>query len=53
MVVHLTVNHGNGALPQRRHDFQGEEVRRRVKETSGIDLRWEIRRIGKRKEDQA
>lgn len=25
----------------------GEEVRRRVKETSGIELRWEIRRIGK------
>jgi UDP-N-acetylmuramate dehydrogenase len=24
----------------------GEEVRRRVHETSGIDLRWEIRRIG-------
>lgn len=24
----------------------GEEVRRRVKETSGIDLHWEIRRIG-------
>ena len=24
----------------------GEEVRRRVKENSGIDLRWEIRRIG-------
>ena len=24
----------------------GEEVRRRVMETSGIDLRWEIRRIG-------
>lgn len=24
----------------------GEEVRRRVKATSGIDLRWEIRRIG-------
>ncbi|WP_119677847.1 UDP-N-acetylmuramate dehydrogenase [Indioceanicola profundi] len=24
----------------------GEEVRRRVKETSGIELRWEIRRIG-------
>ena len=24
----------------------GEEVRRRVKEHSGIDLRWEIRRIG-------
>ncbi len=24
----------------------GEEVRRRVRETSGVDLRWEIRRIG-------
>ena len=24
----------------------GEEVRRRVLETSGVDLRWEIRRIG-------
>jgi len=26
----------------------GEEVRRRVRETSGIELRWEIRRIGER-----
>jgi UDP-N-acetylmuramate dehydrogenase len=26
----------------------GEEVRRRVMEHSGIDLRWEIRRIGER-----
>lgn len=25
----------------------GEEVRRRVREASGIDLRWEIRRIGR------
>jgi hypothetical protein len=24
----------------------GEEVRRRVKETSGVELRWEIKRIG-------
>jgi UDP-N-acetylmuramate dehydrogenase len=24
----------------------GEEVRRRVKESSGVDLRWEIKRIG-------
>ncbi len=24
----------------------GEEVRRRVRETSGVELRWEIRRIG-------
>jgi UDP-N-acetylmuramate dehydrogenase len=24
----------------------GEEVRRRVKENSGVELQWEIRRIG-------
>ncbi|MGE5514923.1 MAG: UDP-N-acetylmuramate dehydrogenase [Bacteroidota bacterium] len=29
----------------------GEEVRRRVLETSGIELRWEIRRIGVRSEE--
>jgi UDP-N-acetylmuramate dehydrogenase len=28
----------------------GEEVRRRVLETSGIELKWEIRRIGERQE---
>lgn len=28
----------------------GETVRRRVKDTSGIELRWEIKRIGKTKE---
>jgi len=28
----------------------GDEVRRRVQETSGVELRWEIRRIGMRKE---
>jgi UDP-N-acetylmuramate dehydrogenase len=28
----------------------GEEVRRRVRETSGIDLTWEIRRIGRKGE---
>ena len=30
------------------HDLEtlGEEVRRRVFETSGIELRWEVRRIG-------
>lgn len=26
----------------------GDEVRRRVKEHSGVELRWEIRRIGER-----
>jgi len=29
----------------------GEEARRRVKETAGIDLQWEIRRIGVTKEN--
>jgi UDP-N-acetylmuramate dehydrogenase len=28
----------------------GEEVRRRVRETSGVDLHWEIRRIGVRRD---
>ena len=48
MAVHLTVNHGNGALPQRRHDFQGEEVRRRRRRgipgrdlSVGVELCWE------------
>ena len=27
-------------------EMLGEEVRRRVRETSGVELRWEIRRIG-------
>jgi UDP-N-acetylmuramate dehydrogenase len=38
------LNTGNATA----HDIEalGEEVRRRVKETSGIDLRWEIKRIG-------
>lgn len=31
----------------------GEEVRRRVRETSGVELRWEIRRIGKPKGGEA
>jgi len=31
----------------------GEEVRRRVLDTSGVDLRWEIRRIGVRMGEQA
>ena len=31
----------------------GEEVRARVKETSGITLEWEIRRIGMREGEGA
>jgi UDP-N-acetylmuramate dehydrogenase len=30
----------------------GEEVRRRVRETSGVDLRWEIKRIGITREER-
>ena len=38
------INHGTATA----HDIEslGEEVRKRVKVTSGIDLTWEIRRIG-------
>jgi UDP-N-acetylmuramate dehydrogenase len=31
----------------------GEEIRRRVKQQSGITLEWEIRRIGRHQQDQA
>lgn len=31
-------------------EMLGETVRRRVKETSGVDLRWEIKRIGRQKD---
>lgn len=30
----------------------GDEVRRRVKETCGVDLHWEIERIGRRKDER-
>jgi UDP-N-acetylmuramate dehydrogenase len=38
------INRGNAT----RADIEnlGEEVRRRVKENSGVTLEWEIRRIG-------
>ena len=38
------INRGNASA----HDLEslGEEVRRRVREHSGVDLKWEIRRIG-------
>jgi UDP-N-acetylmuramate dehydrogenase len=38
------INRGNATA----HDIEtlGETVRRRVKETSGVELEWEIRRIG-------
>ncbi|WP_349368345.1 UDP-N-acetylmuramate dehydrogenase [Salinarimonas sp.] len=38
------VNHGGATASD--IEGLGEEVRRRVRETSGVELRWEIRRIG-------
>ena len=35
-----------GAATSADIEALGEEVRRRVRETSGVELRWEIRRIG-------
>lgn len=39
------INRGNATAADIEN--LGEEVRRRVKETSGVDLHWEIKRIGK------
>jgi len=38
------INTGNASAAD--IETLGEEVRRRVRESSGVDLRWEIRRIG-------
>jgi UDP-N-acetylmuramate dehydrogenase len=38
------INTGNASA--RDIECLGEEVRRRVRETSGVELQWEIRRIG-------
>ena len=34
-------------------EWLGEEVRRRVKQTSGINVKWEIQRIGLSKDIQS
>ncbi len=39
------VNHGEATAADL--ESLGEEVRRRVKETSGVRLEWEIRRLGR------
>ena len=44
MHTNFLVNRGNATSAD--IEALGEEVRRRVRETSGVDLRWEIRRIG-------
>jgi UDP-N-acetylmuramate dehydrogenase len=43
------INHGSATGAQ--IETLGEEVRRRVRENSGIDLEWEIKRIGESPQD--
>ncbi len=45
MHCNFLINHG--AATAAEIEELGETVRRRVRETSGIDLHWEIRRIGR------
>lgn len=44
MHCNFLVNHGGATAAD--IEALGEEVRRRVRETSGVELRWEIRRVG-------
>jgi UDP-N-acetylmuramate dehydrogenase len=44
MHTNFLVNHG--AATAAEIEALGEEVRRRVRETSGLDLHWEIKRVG-------
>ncbi len=44
MHSNFLINRGNATAAD--IEALGEEVRRRVRETSGVELRWEIRRIG-------
>jgi UDP-N-acetylmuramate dehydrogenase len=44
MHCNFLINTGNASAQD--IEMLGEDVRRRVRETSGIDLQWEIRRIG-------
>ena len=44
MHCNFLINRGNATAAD--IEGLGEEVRRRVRENSGVELRWEIRRIG-------
>ncbi|MCC0047690.1 MAG: UDP-N-acetylmuramate dehydrogenase [Rhodobiaceae bacterium] len=50
MHCNFLINRGNATALD--IETLGETVRKRVKETSGVDLRWEIRRIGEFAEGQ-
>ena len=44
--MHCNFLINRGAATARDIEALGDEVRRRVKETTGVELQWEIRRIG-------
>jgi UDP-N-acetylmuramate dehydrogenase len=44
MHCNFLINHGSATAAE--IEGLGEEVRRRVRETSGIELQWEIKRVG-------
>ena len=44
--MHCNFLINRGAAAARDIEALGEEVRRRVRETSGVELEWEIKRIG-------
>jgi UDP-N-acetylmuramate dehydrogenase len=44
MHCNFLINRGHASA--RDIERLGEEVRRRVRETSGVELEWEIKRIG-------
>jgi UDP-N-acetylmuramate dehydrogenase len=45
MHCNFLINHGSASAAE--IEGLGEEVRRRVRETSGIELEWEIKRVGR------
>ena len=45
MHCNFLINHG--AATAADIEELGEEVRRRVRETSGVELEWEIKRVGR------
>jgi UDP-N-acetylmuramate dehydrogenase len=45
MHCNFLINHGKASAAE--IEGLGEEVRRRVRETSGVELEWEIKRVGR------
>ena len=47
LLVQLAIAFNVGAATALDIESLGEEVRRRVRETSGVELEWEIKRVGR------